>query len=137
MNSQQFGYVPTGIIVQLTWILVYFNPQTLGDILCSFIPFSTTTAILANSLTLVCIALDRYIAIGNVLKGSWNPSTLFCVSCAVLVWGLAAGIASPMLTSYYLVDFYIILTDPKNHTIQLDVKLASTCISDKVSMVML
>lgn len=65
--------------------------KKLGDILCSVVPFATTTAILVNSMTLLGIALDRYLAIVKFIKGTWNPSALFCASWAVFVWGLAAG----------------------------------------------
>lgn len=66
-------------------------PQTLGDILCSLIPFAQTAAILVNSLTLVGIALDRYWAVVKFIHGTWNPSAILCTAWAVFVWGLAAG----------------------------------------------
>lgn len=64
--------------------------QVLGEILCSVVPFVTTTAILVNSLTLVGIALDRYSAV-KVFRVNWNPNPWFCISWAILVWGFAAG----------------------------------------------
>lgn len=105
--------------------------------MCSFTPFATTAAILANSLTLVGIALDRYLAIVKYINGTWNPSPILCVSWAIFVWGLAAGIASPMLNSFYLIEFYIILTDPMNSEIELDVRLSCACMGDKVCYVLL
>lgn len=54
-------------------------------------PFATTAAILVNSLTLVGIALDRYLAVVKFIKGTWDPSAVFCATWAVFVWGLAAG----------------------------------------------
>lgn len=70
-----------------------FPNQVLGEILCGLIPFITTLAILVNSFTLVGIAIDRYLAVIRWIKGTWEPSTLFCGAGAVFVWGLA-GIAS-------------------------------------------
>lgn len=101
--------------------------------MCSFTPFATTAAILANSMTLVGIALDRYLAIVKYINGTWNPSAILCVSWAIFVWGLAAGIASPMLSSFYLIEFYIILTDPVNPANELDVQLSLACMGDKVN----
>lgn len=100
--------------------------------MCSFTPFATTAAILANSMTLVGIALDRYLAIVKYINGSWNPNTLLCVSWAIFVWGLASGIASPMLSSFYLIEFYVILTDPTNSTNEIGYQSSCSCMGDKV-----
>lgn len=100
--------------------------------MCGFIPFVTTLAILVNSFTLVGIAVDRYLAVVRWIKGTWEPSKLFCAAGAVFVWGLAAGISSPMINSYYIAEFYIIETDPNNHSHEIDVTLAEMCTSEKV-----
>lgn len=76
--------------------------------------------------------MDRYIAVVKFIKGAWEPSTVFCVSFAVTVWGLAAGISSPMMTSYFIAEIFIIETDPANRSHQIDVTLAEMCTSDKV-----
>lgn len=81
-------------ILKYIIIIIFVNrylKQYLGEILCGLIPFATTLAILVNSFTLVGIAVDRYIAVIKIIKGSWEPSTIFCVAFAVAVWGLAAG----------------------------------------------
>lgn len=90
-------------------------------------------AILVNSFTLVGIAIDRYLAIVRWIKGTWEPSTLFCGACAVFVWGLAAGISSPMMSSYYIAEFFIIATDPNNRSHMIDVAEAEMCTSEKVN----
>lgn len=100
--------------------------------MCGFIPFITTVAILANSFTLVGIAVDRYWAIIRLIKGTWEPNKLFCAAGAVFVWGLAAGISSPMISSYYIAEFYIIHTDPENRSHMIDVTEAEMCVSEKV-----
>lgn len=101
--------------------------------MCGFIPFVTTVAILVNSFTLVGIAVDRYLAITRLIKGAWEPSKIFCAAGAVFVWGLAAGISSPMIASYFIMEFYIIRTDPNDQSIAIDVEEAEMCTSDKVS----
>lgn len=100
--------------------------------MCGFIPFVTTMAILVNSFTLVGIAVDRYLAVIRLIKGTWEPSKLFCGAGAVFVWGLAAGISSPMISSYYISEFYIIITDPDNRSHMIDVEQAEMCTSEKV-----
>lgn len=37
-----------------------------------------------------------------------------------------------MITTYYIVEFYVIITDPNNHLILIDVYPAELCASDKV-----
>lgn len=105
--------------------------------MCGFIPFVTTVAILVNSFTLVGIAIDRYWAIIRLIKGTWEPSKLFCAAGAVFVWGLAAGISSPMISSYYITEFYIIHTDPDNRSHMIDVTEAEMCAGEKVMLILL
>lgn len=102
--------------------------------MCGFIPFVTTMAILVNSFTLVGIAVDRYLAIIRFVKGTWEPSKLFCAAGAVFVWGLAAGISSPMMSSYYIAEFYIIYTDPGNQSHMIAIEEAEMCTSEKVKL---
>lgn len=102
--------------------------------MCGLIPFATTLAILVNSFILVGIAMDRFVAVVKIIKGAWEPSKIFCMTFAVAVWGLAAGISSPMMTSYFIAEIFIIETDPANRSHQIDVTLAELCTSDKVKI---
>lgn len=92
----------------------------MGELLCSTIPFFQVVGILANSMILIVIALDRYMAVKKVINGAWQPTKTFCYTCAILIWGLSAGIGSPTMTAYSLVEFPIILTDKNNHSIWID-----------------
>lgn len=103
--------------------------------MCGFIPFVTTLAILVNSFTLVGIAIDRYLAVVRWVNGTWEPSKLFCGAAAVFVWGLAAGISSPMISSYFIAEFFIITTDPNNKSHWIDVTEAEMCTSIKVKTI--
>lgn len=102
--------------------------QSIGDILCSFIPFITLTGILVNSLVLAGVALDRYLAVVKYIKGTWNPGTMFSASCAVIVWGFAAGISSPVLSAYQTTDIAIV-SQAKNKT-----TFGKACYCAKVSL---
>ena len=84
-------------------------------------------------MTLVGIAIDRYIAITRLLGGSWKPKRLFCTVFLICVWGLAGGIASPALSTYFVNDVLIIITEPENHTI-IDILPVQMCTSVKVNM---
>lgn len=125
----------TTVFQTVTYVSQLSNEYTpvwiLGELMCGFIPFITTVAILANSFTLVGIAVDRYWAIIRLIKGTWEPNKLFCAAGAVFVWGLAAGISSPMISSYYIAEFYIIHTDPENRSHMIDVTEAEMCVSEK------
>lgn len=110
-----------------------YRQQSLGGMMCAFIPFVTTMAILANSMTLVGIALDRYFAVIRIVKGPWEPGRTFCIAGTILLWGLAAGISSPMLTSYTIFDvFVIITTHPINPINILRLEEFQVCAGEKV-----
>lgn len=64
-------------------------------------------AVVVNSILLVCIACDRYMAVVRVTRGRWEPGKLFCLTCCALIWGMAAGVSSPMLTLYDYKEIYI------------------------------
>lgn len=49
-------------------------------------------ALLANSLTLVAIALDRYVAVVKIVKSNWEPSGVLCGVFATAIWALAGGL---------------------------------------------
>lgn len=91
-------------------------------------------AVLVNSILLVCIALDRYMAVVRIVKGSWEPTKLFCVTCCVLIWGFSAAVSSPLLTLYDHFRVYIVpLPDPEEEDPELTYYVAYLCGSDKVS----
>lgn len=85
----------TGIITSSAYISQFATYLTqvwyLGDTLCSLNAFLSTTAILANSFTLVTIALDRYMAIFKTAKGTWGTSITFCCTYIILLWAVSAG----------------------------------------------
>ena len=88
-------------------IIFKFVSQELGYHACHIMPFSQTMAVLANSVILVCIAFDRYVAIQRLNKGPWEPTKLFCIVCCTIVWSLAAAVASPMLRMYGTQKLYV------------------------------
>lgn len=42
------------------------------------------------------------------------------------------GISSPMVTSYYIMDIWIVETDPNNSTSYLDLHEGELCVANKV-----
>lgn len=86
-------------------------PQTLGSFGCSVIPFVQTTSVLIDSMSLVVIALDRYLAVINKSKATILQSKLFCFSGLFLVWALSCAISSPSLFSYQQVGTYVVPQD--------------------------
>lgn len=90
-------------------------------------------AILVNSITLVCIALDRYMAVVKVvLKSSWEPKLISCLIGTICIWLCGVGIASPMLSAYFIVDITVAETDPNNRTVGIRKYPAQICVNDKV-----
>uniref|UniRef100_A0A182QW88 G-protein coupled receptors family 1 profile domain-containing protein n=1 Tax=Anopheles farauti TaxID=69004 RepID=A0A182QW88_9DIPT len=127
------AFVVVTSVVYLSQFNTEFNSLwTLGELMCTFSPFVQTMAVLVNSITLVAIALDRYMAVRSLVKGIWEPNGWFCATCAVLIWGLAAGIASPMLTLYEVYDIVVLTTDSQQPIeIVNGYYMATICATDK------
>lgn len=71
-------------------------------------------------------------AVKKVINGAWQPTKTFCYTCAILIWGLSAGIGSPTMSSYTLLEFPIIITDKNDPDIWLDLSFGHTfCIGNK------
>lgn len=71
-------------------------------------PFAQTMAVLVNSILLVFIALDRYMAIKRIDKGSWEPTKLFCVGCCMFIWGFSAAVSSPLIRMYNFYEVHVV-----------------------------
>ncbi|GAB0087498.1 hypothetical protein DMENIID0001_018070 [Sergentomyia squamirostris] len=125
----------TGIITSSAYIAQFSTYMTqvwyLGDALCSLNAFLSTTAILANSFTLVTIALDRYMAIFKTVKGTWGTSITFCCIYIILLWAVSAGIASPLISSYYIVDILIIVPGRGVNGSGYELREAHLCLTQK------
>ncbi|CAO1413819.1 unnamed protein product [Diamesa tonsa] len=89
----------------------------LGPLSCALIPFVRTMTVLVNSILLVSIAMDRYMAVVRINKGDWNPDLCLSVSIVILIWGMCAGVSSPMLTFY---DHYKIFIVPFPDPMEID-----------------
>lgn len=88
--------------------------------------------VLVNSILLVCISLDRYMAVVRIVKGSWEPSKILCVTCCVLIWGFSAAVSSPLLTMYEYFTAYIVpLPDPDEENPVLTYYVRYLCGSQK------
>lgn len=70
-------------------------------------------------------------AVVRVLKSSWEPKALACVIGTICVWVCGGGIASPMLSAYFIVDITVAETDPNNRTVGIRKYPAQICINDK------
>ncbi|XP_037809195.1 uncharacterized protein LOC119601960 [Lucilia sericata] len=99
-------FLTTAYLSQFT--AEYVQIWRLGNLMCSFVPFATTSAILASSMTLVGIAVDRYFAVMKAVIGFWNPSVISCIVCMLCIWLASIGIACPVFTIYDLIPVYIL-----------------------------
>ncbi|KNC29715.1 hypothetical protein FF38_11421 [Lucilia cuprina] len=99
-------FLTTAYLSQFT--AEYVQIWRLGDLMCSFVPFATTSAILASSMTLVGIAVDRYFAVMKAVIGFWNPTVISCIVCMLCIWLASIGIACPVFTIYDLIPVYIL-----------------------------
>ncbi|EDW92508.1 uncharacterized protein LOC6532018 [Drosophila yakuba] len=78
----------------------YLQLWTIGGFMCKFVPFITTTSVLSGSLTLVAIALDRYLAVMRPVLGFWSPDKRFSTLCMLLIWACSIGSSGPLLGIY-------------------------------------
>lgn len=105
-----------------------FSLQTLGVAGCSLIPFAQVVAASTGSLSLVAIALDRYLAVLNKSNAKVLRSKVFCCSVLASLWVLCFGISSPILISYDHIQTYVV---PEER--QEEFYLSYLCIADIVS----
>ncbi|XP_005185299.2 5-hydroxytryptamine receptor 1 [Musca domestica] len=90
------------------FMVEYVQIWSLGSLMCSFVPFATTVAILASSMTLVGIAVDRYYAVMRAVIGFWQPSAISCIVGMVCIWLASIGIACPVFNIYDIMPVYIL-----------------------------
>lgn len=100
---------------------------SIGAITCSNFPFIQTVTVLTDSMSIVSIALDRYLAVSNKRKGQYEPGKIFCCSGFLAIWFVACGISSPTLFSYGIVP--VIVVPDEDHAAFYE---ASFCITSKV-----
>lgn len=107
-----------------------FSPDTqnLGWIGCMAVPFCQTAAVLTESMSLILIALDRFLAVRNKSNAKLLQSKLFCLSVILSVWMVGFAISSPMLISYVYIDALVIPDDTTLPPVE-----GFVCITDMVS----
>jgi hypothetical protein len=71
------------------------------------IPFVQTSTVLINSISLVCIAMDRYLAVLNIPKSPILQRKWFSVSALILVWATGFAISIPTLSSYVIEEVIV------------------------------
>lgn len=76
--------------------------------MCKFVPFITTTSVLSGSLTLVAIALDRYLAVMRPVLGFWSPDKRFSTLSMLLIWACSIGSSGPLLGIYDYRKIYLL-----------------------------
>ncbi|XP_030375564.1 neuropeptide Y receptor type 4 [Scaptodrosophila lebanonensis] len=84
----------------------YLEVWTLGHVMCKFMPFATTAAILASSLTLVAIALDRYMVILRAMQNLCQRLS-FCAASMAAIWLTSIGTAVPLARIYALEEVQV------------------------------
>ncbi|XP_044317916.1 gastrin/cholecystokinin type B receptor [Drosophila rhopaloa] len=86
----------------------YLQLWTIGGFMCKFVPFITTTSVLSGSLTLVAIALDRYLAVMRPVLGFWNPDIRFSCMSMLLIWACSIGSSGPLLGIYEYKEIFLL-----------------------------
>lgn len=98
--------------------------------MCSFVPFVNTATIMASSLLLVAIAMDRYMAIRRAVSKMWNPGLRFCVLALGGIWLMSLLCALPLFFISDTKYVYLQLTD---ELILDELQLATVCLGMQVS----
>ncbi|XP_078521945.1 pyroglutamylated RF-amide peptide receptor-like [Lissotriton helveticus] len=68
-----------------------------GPFVCKMVPFIQTTAVVASTLTMTCIAVERYQGIIHPLKMKRQYTTKRAYNMLGFVWTIAIIVGSPML----------------------------------------
>lgn len=93
------------------------------------IPFAQVVAVSTGSMSLVAIALDRYLAVLNKSNAKLLRSKIFCFLGFFFIWALGMAISSPLLVSYDHIRIYVV---PKER--QEDFYESFLCIAKVVSL---
>lgn len=89
-------------IEHLTTLSQEMTVWHLGSFMCTFLPFAQITALLVNSITLTCIAIDRYRTIVHAFRIKWNPSPIYCYIVVATIWIISCGNFFYLLYNYVL-----------------------------------
>lgn len=73
-----------------------------GPFACKLVPFSMTFSVACSSLTLCCIALDRYFAIVHPHKFKFLRNPMPAGICLIVIWGLSLLCSVPNAVFYTL-----------------------------------
>ncbi|KAH8401061.1 hypothetical protein KR009_002763 [Drosophila setifemur] len=105
----------------------YLQLWTIGGFMCKFVPFVTTMSVLTGSLTLVAIALDRYLAIMRPVLGFWNPDIRFSTLSMLLIWACSIGASVPLLGIYDCKRIYLLQVE-ESYGIGRDMEVATATV---------
>lgn len=62
-------------------------------------------------MSLVAIAMDRYLAVLNKSQAKILQSKTFCFTGFFLIWAFGCAVSTPTLFSYEIVDTYVVPDD--------------------------
>lgn len=96
--------------------------------MCSVIPTCQILGVMASSVALVAIALDRYRNVVHTLSKRWNPGLIYCLLGTFVVWCACAGVAYPM---WFLYDYRTLNVVYMNGTTPLYMETLALCIAVK------
>lgn len=102
--------------------------------MCSLSPFMSTVSVLANSITLVAIAVDRYLSVIKLMRNVWETRGIYCLFFAIIIWGLSIGIAVPTLNAFKYMTVYAVQLDPHNSSVIISAAKIDLCAAGKVSI---
>ncbi|PVD38368.1 hypothetical protein C0Q70_00982 [Pomacea canaliculata] len=88
------------VCIPLTIAQVRTGFWQFGPLVCKIGPFVTRVAVTASTLTLCCIAFDRYVAVVHPLHLSTLHSPLRAGLLMLAVWVVAAAFAAPFANYY-------------------------------------
>ncbi|XP_006817908.2 QRFP-like peptide receptor [Saccoglossus kowalevskii] len=73
------------------------RPWLLGEVMCKLVPFLEYSASQASILTLVAVAIERFVAICYPLKAQYTITPKKTVRICVLIWLIACGASIPYI----------------------------------------
>ncbi|XP_063903776.1 QRFP-like peptide receptor [Zophobas morio] len=102
---------------------------TLGSFLCSVIPMLQMAGIMASSVALMFIAMDRYRNVVHALSKRWNPPPSTCILLTIILWIVILLVSYPLYHFFSQQPVIIVYAYPTDFGNNFEYEPADVCIS--------
>ncbi len=102
--------IPTQMAIISSPTLDFYSNENTGSFTCKIMTYMESVAMTANILTLVCLSIERYLAVLHPLKARSMKPTARTFGLLTMVWGVAIVFSIPDALIYNYVAVYDSIT---------------------------